>query len=61
LNTIGPLTELQQAEHDNDKKMLTMEEDLLYKLVDYLQVAGHIKTNSGSGSSATTTTTTDEQ
>jgi hypothetical protein len=36
-----------------------MEENLLYNLVDYLQVTGHIKTNPESGSSATTTT--DEQ
>jgi hypothetical protein len=34
-----------------------MEEDLLYNLVDCLQVTGHIKTNLESGSSATTTTT----
>jgi hypothetical protein len=36
-----------------------MEEDLLYNLVDYLQVTGYVKTNPESGSSATTTT--DEQ
>jgi hypothetical protein len=37
-----------------------MEEDLLYNVVDYLQVTGRIKTNLESGSSATTPTT-DEQ
>ncbi|CAF4202499.1 unnamed protein product [Rotaria sordida] len=61
LNSVtGPLIERQQAEYDKEKKILTIEEDLLYNLVDYLQVTGHIKTNLESGSSATTTTT-DEQ
>ncbi len=50
------LTEREQAEYKNEKKVLTMEENLLYNLVDYLQVTGHIKTNPESGSSATTTT-----
>ncbi|CAF3536847.1 unnamed protein product [Rotaria sp. Silwood2] len=64
LNSVTrPLTELEQAEYNKEKKILTMEEDLLYNLVDYLQVTGRIKTNLESGSSATTTTTTttDEQ
>jgi hypothetical protein len=61
LNSVTrPLTELEKAEHNKEKKILTMEEDLLYNLVHYLQVTGHIKTNLESGSSATTPTT-DEQ
>ena len=38
------------------KITLTMEEALLYNLVDYLQVTGHIKTNTGSASSSAITT-----
>ncbi len=43
----------QQDEYDKEVQLLRMEENLLFDLVNYLQVVGLIQTNT-KGSSATT-------
>jgi hypothetical protein len=62
LNSVTrPLTEADQFTFDQEEDILNKEEDLLYRLVGYLQHVGYIQTNTPDRHWATTKTTTDGQ
>ncbi len=48
-----------QTAYDKEDKVLKLEENLLYDLLNYLQVIGYVQTVSSAA--ATTTTTTDDK